>query len=122
MVNYGDILSICTALSAAILVYFIPIWWVLWRAGLRKYLKLQNHLAGSTCEVVSGFVLAAGLVLAIPDFAVWIIMNILELTFDGKFAAIATTHRILFNYLYPVGLTAFLGYLWLNRNRAQVWL
>ena len=120
MVNYGDILSICTALGAACLVYFIPIWWVLWRAGLRKYLKLQNHLAGSTFEVVSGFVLAGGLVLAIPDFAVWIIMNILELTFDGEFAAIATTHRRLFHYLYPVGLTAFLGYLWINRNRAQV--
>lgn len=115
MVNHIIIVSICVSF----LLYFIPIWWVLWRTGWRKYLRIQNYVTGNGLEIVSALFLAFGLLLAVPDPTIWIIKAIVELVVDAETGIFGAAPRPLFGYLYPAGLAVFPGYLWVNRRRKR---
>lgn len=111
--------EIFIALFLSLLLYIIPIWWLLRTAGWRSYLQIRRPWLGVTAELVTALLLGIGMLYIFPQPLVWIFSRLLDITGNAEYVVFGIGHRHWKDYIYPVAILAFLGYLWKKRNRVK---
>lgn len=107
------------ALALSLVLYLVPIWWVLWKSGWRGYLGIQNRWLGGGVELVTALLLSIGMNLLYPQVFMWVFDRARELTGQFKYGIVMGVDWSLYHYLYPLAVLVFLGYLWKNRRRDE---
>lgn len=107
------------SIAFMLLLYLAPIWWVLWKAGWRGYLKIKNPWLGGGVEMNTALLLSLGMNLVFPQVFGWVFERAREFTGDYRYGISMGVQWSFYVYLYPLAVLVFLGYLWKNRNRGS---
>lgn len=104
-------------ISLSLLLFFVPIWWVLWKAGWRRYMKISNPWLSVASETITALLLSLGMNLVFPQVFRWVFQMAREITGNYQYGITIAANFSWYVYLYPLALLVFLVLLWKNRNR-----
>lgn len=108
--------ELIAAVGFFVLLFFVPIWWVLRGAGWRRYLRIRSNWLGCAAEMASALVLTVGVLFIFPWPVFWVFERLCDLTGNHSYGFIVAGHWPWYVNLYPAALVVFLGYLWKKRN------
>ena len=112
--------GIVISIFLSLLLFFAPIWWVLWKAGWRRYMKINNPRLGAASETITALLRSLGMNLVFPQLFRWVLEMAREITGNYQYDITIAVNYSWYVYLYPLALLVFLVFLWKNRNQDRI--